>query len=364
MFIEIDSSISELTDSFIENSNLMDPIICDQIDDILDYSIKIMKNGNHCIKTKNRNVAYSLYKYAEMIKNEKIAKYFYYVYTHFSSYLGNIKHELTSYVVICNSSELIKRENNVTFVNLEFASKLQFWDSNFLLLEHINDDQYISYLVTYSQNHFITDLGMSTLNFSYKPDQGGGGTSINTFTRRCNDGRFIYGIVDSDKKFEEDSPKATASQFLNIECPPSGFYHVLKVHEIENLFSSDNFLSFASEQTAVAQIKRGESRCRMFYDFKRGYSYCEYINNPFIISCFNLSLIPCESLLGNGNCTAEKKICGRVLKGCGKNYLKEIFEHEQDFLDAPEGLIDEIKNEWIQITKEFLSCFCSYKISI
>lgn len=372
MYIEIGDSIGTYLQSGANDRKTLD-----EIESILAYASCTSREGKHCIKTASRGCAQKI---TDFLKQQSQKVFFNHINSKFSTYLAGIKDLVKPYIVIEKTNKKIDRRDEKIIVNTEFASRGEFWSTVGFLPENINDWRYFLRIAYYEK---IKDSNLNCIDFSLTPEQGSGGRTIDTYKLRCREEKFIVAILDSDCSYPKQQyiPKSNAEQFskLNPVNFPTGTAVILDVHEIENLFSSDIFLSNANVNNANKFIGYNlPLEIRQFYDFKTGFAYNRLFNNPYM----NKKLVDsgiimklCGNLLA---CLKKNKNCSCVVvEGMGKDYLIDLFgpninETREDILkavktdfenrlkNAPENLIDPIKNEWLRIYKVFLTWFCSF----
>ena len=371
MYIEIDDSIADILSHWMNDHNSVRDDILTNIDDILTSSEKTLRDGTHCVKTKDSRCAKIISLYAKEKLTPKISNIFSSMYSKYSTYLGGLKKQLEMYVNIGNWEEKIKKEDSVIYVTIAFAARQEFWNRPYFMPENIDDDKYISWIVDYTKKDRTV---YKDIKYTYETAHGGGTTALDVFVKKIKEDRFIFALIDSDKKSESGQFGKTAQKFEakknEFTAYPNGMYYILQVHEIENLFSSTPFLKLAKSNTkTVYLLDQASDDVRRFFDIKKGYTYRSYSNNNYISDKIRCDATPCENHKIEGKCSSEKQ-CGKiVIEGWGSDYLKKLFTdeniHKDDFLSAPKKLDAEIRKEWEIITKKFLTFFCAlpYKIS-
>lgn len=366
MYIEIDDSIADILSRWMNDHNSVSEDILTSIDDILAYSEKTLREGTHCVKTITRRCAKIISLYAKEKLLLKISNIFLSMYSKYSTYLGDLKNNLEMYVSIGDWPKKIRKDGSIVCVNIAFAARHDFWNKPYFMPENIDDDKYISWLVDYVKKDKAT---YKDINYKYETVHGGGITALDVFVRKIQKDRFIFALIDSDKKSESGQFGKTAQQFEDRKNDfinyPNGMYYILQVHEIENLFSSTPFLKLAkSIHSTIELLDNAPSEVRRFFDIKKGYTYRSYSNNTYISNKIRYNSTPCEKHKTKSVCSGGKQ-CGKiVIEGWGSDYLKNLFDdkniHEEDFLSAPEKLDSKIREEWEIITKKFLTFFCAF----
>lgn len=366
MYIEIDNSIADILSRWMNNHNSVSEDILAQIDDLLILSEKTLREGNHCVKTKTRQCAEIISQYAAKKLTTKVSNTFCSMSSNYSTYLGALKNNLEMYVNIGNREEKIKKEGSAVYVNIAFAARQEFWNRPYFMPENIDDDKYISWIVDYTKKDKAV---YKDIKYTYETAHGGGTTAVDVFVKKIKEDRFIFALIDSDKKSESGALGETAQKFEEKKNEftdyPNGMYYILQVHEIENLFSSTPFLKLVKSNTkTVNLLDQASDDVRRFFDIKKGYTYRSYSNNNYISDKIRCDATPCEKHKTEQMCTDKK--CGKiVIEGWGSDYLKNLFTEDnvskQDFLSAPEKLDPEIRSEWDIITKKFLTMFCAHR---
>ncbi len=383
MYIEIGDSIgSLLASSEIDENTLY------SIQSILGYATSSAKEGKHCVKTASRECARKIATFFSSSPNMQ-KKFFNYIYLNFSTYLAGLKESIDSYIVIENIPERIIKDGKKIIVNVNFAARIEFWNPVCFLPENIIDRRYFLRIAYYEKEKH---RNLAHIEFSLNPDQGAGGRTIDTYKCRCDDEKFILAVLDTDRVYPGQPliPGSNAEQFtnLNVNDFPTGSIIILNVHEMENLFSSDEFINCAGTNNARQFLQYNLSpETRQYYDFKNGFAYNRLMHNEYMkrhVESAGIEIETCRnaSTCSNQSCNSTSmcfKNCEySIVVGAGKSFLKDIFGNDEneskeqikiavnaDFSgrlrDAPENLIAPIKEEWLKLYRAFLTWFCSYK---
>lgn len=383
MYIEIGDAIGLFLNS--KHTSVVDRKKREQIENILFQSVLAMEQGHHCVNTQSDKCALLICKNTE---NPKVKRIYHYIYQHYSTYLAGFKNRLTNYVRIELVSNEISRsaigeDKCVTIVNLNFAERTSFWQSVAFLPENIRDYRFFTRIACYKK-----DAIYKAIRYSFVREQGQGSRAIDTYECRCSEKRFIFALIDNDISAPNTGIKkdSTADKFLKSKYKnaPNGFVHILNVHELENLFSSNAFISKVNGNVAkkIESYGKIDPNVTIYYDMKEGFSFKKIMQNAYMRQFASEPIQPCALHLKEGKCLNKK--CGKsILPGLGSDYLEKLFGDDPNFTedvesidnktqqefsavfkDAFNELIDPIKKEWENIYVNFLTYFCSYPLLI
>jgi len=265
-------------------------------------------------------------------------------------------------------------------VNANFASKASFWGKVSFLPENVYDYRFYLRIALYKKN---LDARFRGVSLSFEPEQAGGSRAIDIFSIRGRDCRFIFALLDSDLNSPFDSLRkdSTAGKFKEKFSPdvpwPNACYHILEVHEIENLFSSAGFL--AKVNPAKSKILDSySSEIRQYYDLKNGYSYKSLQRNCYmrgqvkgrlpvcskhsIIDKCKLGGFKCEMNIMPGFGKILPNLFGESEESALEIETKVLKEFDSSFDLSFDQLIDPVKQEWTNIYENFLTYFCAVPI--
>ena len=380
MYIEIGDSIGR----FLKAKKTSD-VLKKQIESILLLSVISIQHGHHCVNTQSEECALSIYRNSE---NNQTKQIFCHIYQNYSTYLAGLKNQLQNYIRIENTTKDIERvkisdEKYVTIVSLDVANRLPFWESVCFLPENIRDYRFFLRIANYKK-----EPKYDKIKFSLRREQGQGSRAIDTYICRCSEKNFIFALLDNDisKPGEAIRPNSTAYKFLNsvYKDSPYGFFHILNVHELENLFSSKSFISKVDHHVAsqIEESQKIDPNVTLYYDMKNGITYSLLMKNEYMKQFINRPISPCSSHIDGKKCPNGK--CNRTfLNGLGGQYLERLFGDDPDFKEsvtdiesktkkefskqfksAPNELAEPIKKEWSAIYTFFLTYFCSYSFMI
>ena len=365
MFIMFDSSLTEnLSKQTEQYENELLALLRDATNSIC--------HKNHYISTISSSVAKDFVNFATEKQEKTIANAFQYIYDKFAI-VNSVKENLNYVVSIGIYENAFEVVSNVIKINYKYALGQHFWDETSLVLENIDDDKYIKSIVDYGKKKpFIQE--MANIEYKYRKEQGGGNININqTFLARLADHSFILAFLDTDMKCPNDEYGSTAKNFESdstIAKYRDIFYYIPKVHEIENLFSSDVFMELSkytpSTRKKIEELENknitDSNLFRAFLDIKKGYTY-KTLNNEYLKNLFEIrNYTPvCEK---NPPCPCSEKGCSHKLLEAGeRTYLSDIFNNSDlsdKFDSAASSLIPEIETEWKNIYKIFItSCCCN-----
>ena len=335
------------------------------------------KKGSHCICTDTIETAKSIRDYYKEKNNQFIAIIFDYIYNKFSICAAP-KKVVIYYVSVGNFDSEYQivsygKGRKEIKVSLNYAQEYYFWDETFFLPENITDCDYYRRLIEYQQCIQANNT-LRELNFSFRKEQGGGGkNTFQVFQARRSEKSFVLAFIDSDKKFPSSEFGDTAKQFLNkedkIEKNSEPFVVILKVREIENLFSSDKFLEKSKYSKKMIDnlhtIEKKTSDIRLFFDFKLGIKYKD-MSISYLHDVCGIQKKPDKCEQKSIPCGKCKEKCKEIIfQGSGK-YISVLFENLdiEDFKDFSNFVTElhiDIKKEWQRLFMYFISACCSKK---
>ncbi|EPE2651754.1 hypothetical protein ACSG7X_003503 [Vibrio fluvialis] len=110
----------------------------------------------------------------------------------------------------------------------------EFISSPILLGEHLNDAKLYYH---FSTLFLATSTNYRGLKLNIKPDHGGGSTTINKFKLLKEQYKICFCILDSDRKYPEDTEKDTSKSFSKYERKIGKLAKaiVIDAHEIESI---------------------------------------------------------------------------------------------------------------------------------
>lgn len=384
MYIEIGNTIGAfLKKTSKKNSNTEK--ITEKIEKILYQAVLAVQEGKHCVNIESEECAIAI---VQNIQNKIVRNFFYYIYENYSTYLPGFKEKLSNYIRIDICSTVIEKKElsknkYITVVNQELAEKTTFWQSVCFLPENIRDYRFFSRIACFKK-----EGNYDKIKFAFTREQGQGSRAIDTYNCRCSENKFIFALLDNDisKPGENIKINSTAWKFKNspYNTSPYGFFYILNIHELENLFSSKPFIAVVNEHMAeeLEKYEKKSSDVKIYYDFKLGFSYKDLEINNYMQQFDLNKKSPCVNHIKNGVCP-NRKCQVRVLDGLGSNYLERLFGEDPNFTEkicdieyciknesadlfakGYNELIDPIKKEWDRIYSYFLTYFCSYTVNI
>lgn len=159
----------------------------------------------------------------------------------------------------------------------------EFLQTPLLLCENINDAKLYLFLSTL---YLMKDDNFNCIKINVIPDHGGGSTTINKFTEVKDLHKICLCILDSDKKFPEDSEKNTSLSFSSQDRKINNLSKaiVLDAHEIECIIPIYLLVDVLKEKkygdSAILAIDRIKkiNEYRRYLDHKKGMSLREALN--------------------------------------------------------------------------------------
>lgn len=140
-------------------------------------------------------------------------------------------------LVARNIDEKVYREgeHEIILLDIRKAANKDFTSYTLMLAENEEDIEFYKLIGIY----FLKKNKLANLNINFENRHGGGGTMSNILDRIVNEkSKMCLCIVDSDRKYKDDTPGETMQRVKKVEERyPREYYDVilLEIHEIENM---------------------------------------------------------------------------------------------------------------------------------
>lgn len=155
-----------------------------------------------------------------------------YIYQHWAT--ESIPSFINYYIEVTKSETATIEEgekviNRMSYDNFTDIDRLQ---STIVVGEHYNDADFFEYIL-----NFYISKNAHNANYSMHPMPGNGKQTKDIINKEVALKHLIVCIVDTDKKYPTDMPKADSTYSLCVAIPQNQIYHfmALEVHEVENL---------------------------------------------------------------------------------------------------------------------------------
>ncbi|MEZ8649717.1 hypothetical protein AB6D92_12145 [Vibrio splendidus] len=290
----------------------------------------------------------------------------------------NIKNSLGIYLQVDFSQRYQPRHSNTGVSDLITVGYNYFLNSQnstptLLVGEHLNDAKLYNSIAQHYAKHTIP----AGLNVAFEAIHGGGSTTKTIFDDYKNQNRLTFCVLDTDKKFPNDSEKNTSTNFSTIDrrLNRSVKSMIINAHEIESIIpldliidmmnSTDSTYGAESITKAEALEVYSSTDFRRFFDHKNGINLREAIehdsNNR---EDYWLNFLGSNSAIASKACYVNKECsdcnsCPKV-NGLGDGLLNSVVEFTQRNSTKKYSTKMEsfIRNEWESIGKQLLGWGC------
>lgn len=171
--------------------------------------------------------------------------------------------------------------SNISIINPSEVKAFEWYAKTHLLTENLTDASFYEYVVAF----FMRKNKINGFKKESQNIPGGGNTTFQYCESQIKDKKqFCLAIVDSDLKYKGGSLKETSSKVK--ECidyikPFNCQYYVIEdLSEIENMIPFQ-IISSNSQYKNNQIIKGGLQFCQDYFDFKKGLTTDELINEEF-----------------------------------------------------------------------------------
>lgn len=171
--------------------------------------------------------------------------------------------------------------SNMAIINPSEVKDFEWYTRTHLLTENLTDASFYEYVVAYyMRKNKINGFKKESQNIP-----GGGNTTVQYCKSQIKDKKqFCLAIVDSDLKYKGGSLKETSSKVKecinNIQPFNCQYYVIEDLAEIENMIPFQ-IISSISQYKNNQIIKGGLQFCQDYFDFKKGLTTDELINEEF-----------------------------------------------------------------------------------
>ncbi|EGR1983156.1 TPA: hypothetical protein GRI96_01405 [Vibrio parahaemolyticus] len=246
--------------------------------------------------------------------------------------------------------------------------------STLLIGEHLNDAK----LYHVIGKHYAKNSVSASLNVSFNLIHGGGSTTKTIFDNYKNQNRITYCILDTDKKFPNDTEKNTSTNFSHNDrrlnrCASS---MVINAHEIESIIPLQMLLDMMEDPTSTYgddTITKARSlevydktEFRRFFDHKNGIFLKDAIEYDFNNNCdYWLDFFAIRNDVINKDCFINKECsnCNSCpsISGLGDGILSNIatFTERNTTRKYKYNMESFILEEWEKIGKKLLGWGCT-----
>lgn len=276
--------VLRITDDFI--SSIRANNVKEETRDAINIIARGRKEGKHLIISSRENISFLL---ESELLNKTSSSVFSRVFSNITQY-GYITNYVSHIIdILPHSCDYSYIEGNPSIVKLpiEHFADTSSIQSTLLLTENLDDANLYKAIAGYYMSKENINAKMS----SYLSHGGGNNISDQYRYQQSSSKRFIFCIVDSDKKHPMDSLGNTASSIARIDDDdvPYCYFHVLDAHEIENLLPSYFVKEAVAEDSSAYQSFQGLSYLHnsenvsylyLFADVKEGTTFSDVL--PFI----------------------------------------------------------------------------------
>lgn len=265
------------------------------------------------------------------------------------------------------SSDMIETGYNY-FVDINRVSP------TLLIGEHINDAKLYKTIGT----HYAKFISSLSLNIAFQTIHGGGSTTKAVFDNYKDQNSLAFCILDTDKKYPNDSEKSTATNFSRSDrlLNRSVKAMIINAHEVESIIPLPMIIDMMNSPTSTygsdtltnAQnlTNYSNSDFRRYFDHKNGISLKDAIqydisnHGDYWLNFFNQ-----DTTVSSKECVVNRECheCNRCPKvnGLGDGLLNCIveFAHRNNTRKYDTTMEQFIRDEWENIGKELLSWGCT-----
>lgn len=230
--------------------------------------------------------------------------------------------------------------SNMAIINPSEVNTFEWFSKTHLLTENLTDASFYEYVVAYyMRKNKINGFKKESQNIP-----GGGDTTVQYCESQIRDRKqFCLAIVDSDLKYKGGSLKETSSKVkkcIDDNKPFNCQYYVIEeLSEIENMIPLQ-VISSNSQYKNKQIIKEGLQFCLDYFDFKKGLTTDELINEEFykywiseikhlkeiseIVEDYRNKAVKCGSRLAY-----EKEKQTTLIEGFGEKLLVTIMDSNE-----------------------------------
>lgn len=273
-----------------------------------------------------------------------------------------IKNSASHFKFIISDSENINQYKT----RIDKLKSNTFLNLNRLLLENSDDELVINNIIEY----YTENKGHNSIDVEWEVMHGGGSTTHNEFKKITNSAlHFTLCLLDSDKKFPNDSIGQTAEKFTKgTHKSVFGKHYILEVHELENLLPPKSARSYVygkqlkkSKYAYNCFIRTPFREAYSYHDIKKGLS-CERLNRTSQDFKNYWSTILQNMGIDYHNCACQNA-------GCQKFFIHPLGSIRDKVLEFYKSISGQIKLDldvfyipiWNKIGEYLFNVFCKPK---
>jgi hypothetical protein len=363
VIIEIDKSITEaLNDTKIKDS------LKNDIESSLDIIAMMRRQKTHTIFAKE-DVCKNLIQFS---KNHQVRCVFDEIYRKYSI-IGSIwkKMKYTLRLSISSTDLTCFEHENKNVISISPAYFKEMRTSEIVFLTEGDKDKHLyDAIISYHVDRLAIT---SEVSCKYEDILGGGNTTAPQY-KVFQDGktRLCLCIADSDKKTPYHRPEETAVKVNNVDDPkqPLCKFHMLEVHEVENLLSKKMLMKVCGTDpglnSALAFFNKIDSEYKLFFDMKKGFKAKQFTTDDLFWTYWNKYFPQFSKKKCPYEPCSSKHGC-QVQRGFGKhilNQVQDVFLKSVTPKQIEEALCDQLKLIWNALGELIVSWSCAPRHSL
>jgi hypothetical protein len=291
----------------------------------------------------------------------------------------NLKTSLGVYLQVDFSDRFLPRHTKIGSIDVISVGYNYFTSTSnssptLLIGEHLNDAK----LYNIIGKHYAKNSEQSSLNVAFETIHGGGSTTKAVFDNYKYQNRLAFCILDTDKKFPNDTEKNTSTSFSHIDrsLNRSVKSMVINAHEIESIIPLQMILDMMEDSTSTygdETISKARelsiyttTEFRRFFDHKNGILLKDAITYDSSNGTdYWLEFLRIQGGVTNKDCYLNKEChtCNQcpVVEGLGDSILSNIvtFAERNNTRKYRTTMEDFIRYEWDKIGKQLLGWGCT-----
>ncbi|ALS99311.1 hypothetical protein [Lacimicrobium alkaliphilum] len=260
------------------------------------------------------------------------------------------------------------KENDINidvknYSDLKQNYEISFLDKPIVVFENLTDNKIYSKIAEW----FISSVAhFRGYKVNYDAYPGGGDSTHSVCKELLEEGRIVFSLVDSDKKYPDDQVGKTAKDTIDV-FKNVGFDNavlVVGVHEVENLIPHSVLEKIArnEQKPLIDFLKAASQLCDMapkFYDLKSSFSFNTIFEDQhsnfsgYWRPIFENWNVDYETEFRESIDLGKKKLNGRVL-----NKLSSMLPHAIESFSVlePCNCPPYVEDEWKKIGNFLLAC--------
>lgn len=226
-------------------------------------------------------------------------------------------------------------------------------------------------------NYFSKKINAGACKILWNSENGGGGSTKDTFSRSIKDKKITLCIVDNDKKHPSGEKGTTCGAFGQQKYIDSGRVEIIPAHEVECLIPIDTIESLILNNLYpndfiddIDNLKKITYKCndaKLYFDHKNGISTKKAISldkkygSYWVPLIFDVENKKKNSCLREGECSCDEgKPCFQI-RGYGSKLLINTIKHinENNSYNYTPKLPPPLESLWNEIGKLFFSWCCA-----